>query len=165
MTELDETIQLALEAYAENVRKSGMSVEVQSFTIRQVFRAANELLSIARTIRDTMALRKTKDWRAVCGIHDELMTQGQRFSSLLWNVNLRDKVTDVIEEHYGLSFSGLRIYRHVLDKADNRPAFVSYDPTVFPTTVPRHGGGYTILKDGQRVFVPVNEFLAKYDNA
>ena len=165
MTVLDETIALALKDHDKKVTDDdSLTPEAQSFIIRQIHRAADELHFLAKTIREAMPLRKTKSWRVVSNIQDEMMAEAQCYSRFLWLANLRANITDKIEDTYGLSFSGLRIHRMVLDKADGRPAYVCYDPTVFPSTVPRSGESYTVSKDGAKVFVPVEDFEKLYNS-
>src|ERR1035437_9147691 len=110
MTTLDETIGLALKEHDENVLTDNkLSPEAQSFIISHVHYAVDQLHYLAKNIREAMPLRKTKNWRVVSNIQDEMMSEAQSYSHFLWLANLRSQITDKIEDTYGLSFSGLRI--------------------------------------------------------
>ncbi len=158
MTTLDETINLALEEHDENVRKDEtLTPEAQAFVIRHVHYAADELHRLAKTIREAMPLRKTKSWRVVSNIQDEMVAEGQCYSRFLWLANLRDKIVDKIEYTYGINFSGLSIWQQVTDSTDGQPAFVAYDPTRF-----QHGDSYTIAKNGKTEFFKIAEFQSRF---
>ena len=158
MTELDETIALALKDHDENVRKDDkMTPEAQAFVIRHVHYAADQLLYLAKAIREAMPLRKTKSWRVVSNIQNEMVAECQCYSRSLWLANLRDKIVDKIEYTYGINLSGLSIWQQVTDTTDDQPAFIAYDPTHFS-----HGDSYTIAKNGKTEFFKISEFQARF---
>lgn len=158
MTELDETIALALEEHDEKVRKdASLTPEAQSFVIRQVHYAADQLHHLAKTIREAMPMRNTKSWRTVSNIQDEMVAECQTFSRFLWLANLRHNIVDPIEYTYGINFSGLSIWPQVTDTTDGQPAFVAYDPVRM-----MHGESYTIARNGKTQFFKIPEFQARF---
>lgn len=134
--------------------------EGNEFVRTTIRKCATELHELAKTIRGICPMGKTKDWRVCANLRDELVAVGQRYSSILWLGNLRDKIVDPIEHTYGISFSGLSVWPEATDTTDGSTVYIAYDPTRF-----RHGDSYTLAKNGELFFIKVAEFNARYRRA
>lgn len=156
---LKQKLEIALAEYESAVKYK--TPEGEKFVINTILKAADELYRLAEEIRKNYHLiylgRVVGDSFVVNNLLNELLAVGQRWAGILFLANLRDKVTTPIEWHFGVSFSGLRIWRQLRDKKDNKTVFVAYDGS-------RYGGGnYTLIKDGEMFFVTRNDFNTNYE--
>lgn len=155
---LQEKIERALKKHDEGVMAYDRTTpEAKQFIIKQVHNAVERLHELAKEIRANVELFDFKHSRIPGNILTNMTDWGQPLSSFLWVANLRDSVVDPIEQTYGVSFSGRRIYNAVKDKTDGKTVFVLYDPRSM-----RHGQNYTLSKDGDMFFVTLTEFDTNY---
>src|SRR3954468_3771238 len=107
-----ETIETELARFDANtyVHPAYITFESKQFIKVQVRFATMTLLRIAKTVRENAHLRKFEHGRPAANLLNEMLTWGQPLASTLWLAGLREKVTDLIEYYYGISFSSLKIH-------------------------------------------------------
>lgn len=138
-----EKISKALNQFEADVRANErMSNAQKDYVVNQIRYAVELLIDFSETIRDGYGLgyglrldpeKLTEMGKPivhgsrlnVMGVQDALLAAGQDLASLLFDWNLRDKITDVIEEFYGLSFSGLKIYPKAKHKLTGAEVYVT----------------------------------------
>lgn len=165
---LMEQIIIAMREHDTNVRacESYKTKEAKQFIIKQVHWATDNLLNIAKEIRANNHLRKwSKHGRVPDNILNEMLAIGQHYANFLSLAKLRGKVVEPIEYHYGVNFSGLKIYSEFADKREqSSKIFLLYSPRWFNsikgnTTGDNH---VTITKNGELCCITSNEFDANY---
>ena len=160
---LQEQIDAALTEYAEVVKNSQRikSDVGRCFVLTAATDAANRLLQLAKTIRENVHLKRWMEHgRTPDDVINDMIAWGQPLASYLFKCNLREKITDKIEQAYGINFSGLRLFPQVIDKSDGKLVFVAYNPREFLRV--NSDDKVSLLKDGEYKFVSLSEFDANY---
>jgi hypothetical protein len=145
------------DAFVNSVSPTKSNAQVNALLIQQAHYSAYELLKLAVSIRESVPLRKTKGWRIVQGIHDDMLSVGQAHSRALFSYNLRDSITDHIEHAYGVSFSALGIYPEWIDTTDGKSVFALYYHPEW-----NRGESMTLCKDGVVYFGENSEYGTRY---
>lgn len=156
---LEEKIAVALKEHDEGVMTcpSYKNDESRAFVIKQVHYATEQVLYLAREIRNNINLRSWKNHgRVPDNVMQEMLAMGQPFTSFLFLANLRDKITDPIEYQYGVSFSSLGIYPEWIDTTDNWTVFALYYHTEWPNE------SMTLVKNGEVYFGKNSEYGTRY---
>lgn len=104
-------IEKILLEWERNVRteKTIYSPSVASVFISTTKQAARRLLTLASLIRRAEVLKGGKDGQLICGMQEDWFREGQCLSTQLFSVQLDRHIIPLIEEQYGVSFSGLTI--------------------------------------------------------
>ena len=126
----------------------------RAFAIRQIKKVVDDLIELAKNIRENYYLRKEGDWRSICGIQDYQLALGQCMTGFLWTIGLRDKITDVIERTYAISFSGLGIYPDYKNIEDGSIVYLLYRNDTSPNV--------SFYKDGKWNSMDKKDFDLKY---
>lgn len=156
---IDERIEIALKEHDINVMScsSYKTDKDKAFIIKQVHYAADQLLYLAREIRNNVHLRSWKNHGRVSdNIMQEMLSWGQPLSSFLWLANLRNKIVDPIEYAYGISFSALAIYSEWVDTTDNKTVYALYYHPEWKCD------SMTLVKNGEIYFDKSSEYGKRY---
>jgi hypothetical protein len=159
--QLKHEIVAELEKWELQLAECEMPAYRRDFHINQIHWMVKQLLYIGSTIRQYQAI-DTEEWwhkggRSCIGLLDQLVVAGQSLTSTLFSCNLRDKITDKIENFYGINFSGLYIARRYKNTNDGTEVYVW---TRMHDMKPQESVSF--VKDCVNTWLPYGEFIKQY---
>ena len=161
--DIKEHINAEIKKYKNNSNIVFISPRIKDLTISHVESIVSQLLIISKQIRDNKNLPTLtpRESRYIYDINYGLLAIGQAIASDLFKLNLRDNISEVIENYYGIRYNSLKILNKVIDK-DFVPVYFS--GAYFYEEYLINNPDISYCKDGKLLCMTRSNFITLFEN-